>query len=519
MTKIKIINDHIIFDGHADTKQECEIATLVSNLLSSCGSGFNIIDYREGYAEFIKSDCIKLKDNQLKFIPNDNSVTINFDEHITKVVGTVDGTEFEWTTSGQTQTVSNGESVAVLCTVYFDGQYKIGGIDVGTVTGDNTFILSSGSYGSDVECTITSKSSAKQKIILSDLDGWKNLSDGEHVITIKTKATGYVDSAFSNSVTAIKPHTPVLTYYGLGTELSEVKFQLGSASVGNYALFAGGNYGLDSVDAYDTNLTKTIPTALSTGRGNIGSASIGNYALFAGGQNSYLATVDAYDTSLTRTTPTTLSVARAGPAAAVIGNYALFAGGNPKEVITNRVDAYDTSLTRTLPTALSVARKQLAGAGNANYALFGGGDTNGSDSSVVDAYDSSLTRTIPISLSSVRYGLSAVQAGNYVLFSHGLNDSGAVNAYDLSLTRTLPADLPVGGMLGVSTLDSYGIFSNGKQSYIYNQDLVLSTVNGDDESKIRSFLGGAVAGNYVLFAGGRSDFTTHVSTVNVYLLS
>jgi hypothetical protein len=118
---------------------------------------------------------------------------------------------------------------------------------------------------------------------------------------------------------------------------------------------------------------------------------VGNYALFAGGSGSsptYKDTVDAYDTSLTRSTPLALSVARNNLAGASIGDYALFAGGqSDSSSYSSTVDAYDISLTRSTPTALSAARRYLAGASVGNYALFAGGQSDSSNySDVVDAY-------------------------------------------------------------------------------------------------------------------------------------
>src|SRR5690606_2617268 len=64
--------------------------------------------------------------------------------------------------------------------------------------------------------------------------------------------------------------------------------------------FAGGNDGSgndsDIVDAYDTSLTRSTPTALSVARRNLAGVSVRNYAVFAGGGYSlvYEDTVDAY---------------------------------------------------------------------------------------------------------------------------------------------------------------------------------------------------------------------------------
>ena len=91
-----------------------------------------------------------------------------------------------------------------------------------------------------------------------------------------------------------------LEYYGTITPLSVARSNLAGATVGNYALFAGGS---DSntgealaVDAYDSSLVKTNPTGLSVARSGLASATIGNYALFAGGFSNfrYSSVVDVY---------------------------------------------------------------------------------------------------------------------------------------------------------------------------------------------------------------------------------
>ena len=156
-----------------------------------------------------------------------------------------------------------------------------------------------------------------------------------------------------------------------------------ATTVGNYALFGGGyNSGSkDTVDAYDSSLTRTIPTALSVARQYLAATTVGNYALFGGGsspENSgaayYCSVVDAYDSSLTRSIPTALSRARHNLAATTVGNiYALFGGGFTFSDETSVVEVYDDSLTKTSTTALSKARQRLSATTVGNYALFGGG--------------------------------------------------------------------------------------------------------------------------------------------------
>ena len=83
------------------------------------------------------------------------------------------------------------------------------------------------------------------------------------------------------------------------TALSQARSDLAGASVGNYALFAGGTIGsttYPTVDAYNSSLVRSTPTALSEARYSLAGASVGNYALFAGGLNGFTVypTVDAY---------------------------------------------------------------------------------------------------------------------------------------------------------------------------------------------------------------------------------
>ena len=141
-----------------------------------------------------------------------------------------------------------------------------------------------------------------------------------------------------------------LAYYGAITELLHARDSLAGASVGNYALFAGGSNRsgiLSAVDAYSSSLVKGTSIAfLSEARVGLAGASVGDYALFAGGAssndpvNSSVTTVDAYDSSLVRSTPTGLSQARTGLAGATVGNYALFAGGFSSGGYSITVDAY-----------------------------------------------------------------------------------------------------------------------------------------------------------------------------------
>lgn len=126
-----------------------------------------------------------------------------------------------------------------------------------------------------------------------------------------------------------------LTWSSKYNFLPNNRYNCTGAATGEYALFCGisGAF-LSDVDAVSSSLTLVSCTALSEARKYIAGESIGEYAVFAGGQTGqsgstykFTSAVDVYDSSLTRTNNTTLSTARYGMSSAVIGEYGLFAGG------------------------------------------------------------------------------------------------------------------------------------------------------------------------------------------------
>ena len=219
------------------------------------------------------------------------------------------------------------------------------------------------------------------------------------------------------------------------TVLGVPKYALAATVVGNYALFGGGYGGTQSynlscsrtVDAYNKSLTRSGPDYLSKARMKLAATSVGNYALFAGGNISddsttisAVSTVDAYNKSLTKTTPTSLNQARSNLVATSVGDYALFGGGiTSNSQLVSVVDAYDTSLTRSTPTALTTARHNLSATSNSTYALFGGGRSDGAVVGIVDVYDKSLTRTTLDNFSLGKCCLAATVIGEYALFGGG----------------------------------------------------------------------------------------------------
>ena len=323
-----------------------------------------------------------------------------------------------------------------------------------------------------------------------------------------------------------------LERYGMAAALSTARYDMRAATVGKYALFAGGyisksSFGYSvssSVDAYNTSLTKSTPTELSCKRCGHAAASVGGYALFAGGALSHnflgygkpVSSVDAYDASLTRSAAHIIGATVAIGGAAV-GNYALFAGGTVysqinEDNVTSDVLAYDPSLTFTTAPLLSVARANVKGASAGNYALFAGGRADGF-CTTVDAYNASLTRTTATALSSTKNNSAAATVGNHAIF---VGNTASADIYDASLTKTSAAILSTARTgLAATTVGDYAIFSGGGVADFCDASLTRSNIG---TSMTGYDMGAATIGDYALFAGGHSGekSDTAYDSVEVY---
>ena len=168
MNKIKILSDRIIIDGHADTREQCETATMLANLLSAQGSGFKCVEYRSGYAEFKKSNVVKLADSELKFIGAPAVVTINWDSNITKVIGKGlgrGGTDITFE-NGQSGGYSADDGTDYTFEVTLNNGYVLDTVTLSDSEGmsgtlksqtDTSFVITAGSGGIYQTITLTSK--------------------------------------------------------------------------------------------------------------------------------------------------------------------------------------------------------------------------------------------------------------------------------------------------------------------------------------------------------------------------
>ena len=254
-------------------------------------------------------------------------------------------------------------------------------------------------------------------------------------------------------------------------------------SIGDYALFAGGNYGNPTtsytgvVDTFDLSLTQGSATSLPEQTDtSITSTSRTDYVLFCGGSVARYSgsptatnTVIAYDTSLTQTNATALSSNAKFVGAATLNNVSFIAGGSSATGNQrNTVEVYDESLTKSSAQNMSRALYKISGDKIGTHVVFGGGVYNSYYSYVshhttypqVIAYDQSLTLSTLTDLSVPRNTCGCASLDNCIIFAGGSYDGEGgytegihceVDAYDTSLTK-LPdvTDLP-GGNVAVFT--------------------------------------------------------------------
>ncbi|MCM1226116.1 MAG: hypothetical protein NC320_01665 [Clostridium sp.] len=264
--------------------------------------------------------------------------------------------------------------------------------------------------------------------------------------------------------------------YSLTTETGSVPALINikdnALTIGDYALFGanGSSHTNQSkpITVYNNSLSRLSPIELSSQRYDVASTTIGNYALFGGGNGSSESSgvisniVDAYDKNLSHSTPTALAQERSYAAATTIGDYALFGGGTNNGAI-DTVEVYDKNLNRTTPIS-SLVSPSWGGAATTigGYALFGGGVSDTIGINVVTAYDNNLNRITPTYLSENAYMPMATNTKNHAIFIIGQKASANVSAnftniidlYDETLQRhSLKSSISAGGISGITIKD------------------------------------------------------------------
>ena len=135
-------------------------------------------------------------------------------------------------------------------------------------------------------------------------------------------------------------------------------------------------------NAYNSSLVKSTLVDLTSAKYLLAGASVGDYALFAGGKDAEGALskiVDVYDSSLVKNTPIELSKSWYALFGVSTSNFAVFGGGIDEDKNgCKNIDAFDKFLVKTIPDDSRIRHKTGATVGN--YVLLSGGGT------AVDAY-------------------------------------------------------------------------------------------------------------------------------------
>lgn len=219
--------------------------------------------------------------------------------------------------------------------------------------------------------------------------------------------------------------------------LSYAKGKMASVVLGNYAIFHQGAYydtdGWHSsghTDFLNSSLVKGTPHYTPDGVEGAGGATIGNYAIFAGGNymnggsiSETKTTVIAYNTSLVKSTLTALPSGAAFMAGASNSSYALMCGGERN----SPVYAWNSSLVRTTPSD-ALVRPWCKGASHEQFAIFSGGTGQDSNYMIISYsdvvyYDTSLVKRTTNMPLNVSYHCTAT-LGDYIFLIGGWTYDG-----------------------------------------------------------------------------------------------
>lgn len=238
---LKIIDNKVIFDGHAENSSDCHTLTLLCNLLQK---NTKTIDYKMGYAEF-----------ELDDLPSENKFWLTYEQtfYINDILVRVEATQatsdsfisikltISLSFSQDGVTVHNTGNTPCQVRLLSDldlGSYfsvtSISSISAGETALlpflDNIklrSILSSDgqeiSEGDVISADGTKLTVSKIKSVdLTTLPGWSSLSDGSHNITIVAKADGYRDSEKSTGVEVTKSALPKTLEESTWAEIAQV---------------------------------------------------------------------------------------------------------------------------------------------------------------------------------------------------------------------------------------------------------------------------------------------------------
>lgn len=246
----------------------------------------------------------------------------------------------------------NGSLTHSTVTALSSQRYGLTGANVGNYIvfagGRNT--NASPNYVNTVEAYNTSFT----KTIATSLRDTKSQISSASINNYAIFAGGYGYTTSYSCMNTVDAYDTSLTKYILA-DLIVNKYQMGSANIEEkYALFAGGNNSATAgmrreIEIYNRSLVKSNYLQLSSVKQSLTGASLGNYAIFAGGQYDlndgkgtiYPAIVDYVNKYLTITNDVALSAGRSLGGFESVGNYAIYAGGSANNSYYNTVDVFE----------------------------------------------------------------------------------------------------------------------------------------------------------------------------------
>lgn len=331
--------------------------------------------------------------------------------------------------------------------------------------------------------------------------------------------------------------------------LSVFRPLVSGGSVGNYAVFAGGNDDNNaSADTFSASLTRRVLSyrdTFSISGMNIGGTTTSNpkFVLFPGGRKGKVTTnvVTGYNDTLSAVSASNLPYNASNLGTGNLFGNGFCAGGLTSPYSTSGkqkgVFMYNTSLTKTDLSSLDYSKWDMVGVSvginsSNGHILFGGGTSNNDTSTWQDNYDvynASGTKKSPINLQS-RWGAGFASSDKYAVVAFG-SSKGAIDTNqrkdavfcDQSLTKHLvqsnkPRSLISGGYLnglyffagGSVNEQSFGsseivVFNEEMTELIFPPDFDLITGVNSPMS--------AVAGNKLLFAGGDRSYQSYTKNI------
>lgn len=210
-------------------------------------------------------------------------------------------------------------------------------------------------------------------------------------------------------------------------------------SFDNAVLFAGGNDGGSAstrVTRYDNDLTEEVVRTLRARR-NLAGARAGDYAVFPGGEtgSNTQGTVEAYTSEMVKTVLPDLSFSVWDHVGARLGTNAIFAGGYNGDERLDTVFAFDSDLSEISCPPLPYKARYHAGEGSEELAVFaGGGDGNvlsTSQSAYVSFLDTDFTMHSAPEMDVERAAPNVAKCGDNFLISGGI-DLQSVELYEIA---------------------------------------------------------------------------------------